>query len=76
MKLPFQKLQNDNLTNSWSPGGGGNNILRVCVCAAHMGGFLGPTFSKQVYLFGHIFLKHGWVFQTLAKNCQKWVVLG
>ena len=32
-------------------------MLRVRVCAAHMGGFLGPTFSKQESLFWQIFLK-------------------
>ena len=28
-------------------GGGVHNMLRVRVCAAHLGGFLGPKFSKQ-----------------------------
>ena len=51
-------------------GGGGNNMLRVRVCAAHMGGFLGPKFSKQGSLFQQIFLKHGWFFQKLAKNVK------
>ena len=49
-------------------------MLRVRVCAAHMGGFLGPKFSRQGSLFRQIFHKHGWVFQKLAKNSQKWVV--
>ena len=31
-------------------------MLKVRVCAAHMGGFLGPTFSKQGSLFRQIFL--------------------
>ena len=37
----------------WSliPGRGVHNMLRVRVCAAHMGGFLGPKFSKQGSLF-------------------------
>ena len=48
-------------------GGGVNNMLRVRVCAAHMGGFLGPKFSKQGSLFRQIFLKQGWVIQKLAK---------
>ena len=56
------------------PGGGVHNMLRVRVCAAHMGGFLGPKFSKQGSLFRHIFLKQGWVIQKLAKNSKKWVV--
>ena len=35
-----------------NPGGGGvHNMLRVQVCAAHMGGFLGPKSSKQGSLF-------------------------
>ena len=49
------------------PGGGGeHNMLRVRVCAAHMGGFLGPKFSKQGSLFRQIFHKQGWVIQKLA----------
>ena len=51
-------------------GGRVNNMLWVRVCAIHMGGFLGPKFSKQGSLFRQIFLKHGWVFQKLAKNSQ------
>ena len=42
-------------------------MLRVRVCAAHMGGFLGPKFSKYGSLFRQIFHKNGWVFQKLAK---------
>ena len=58
-----------------SPGGGGvHNMLRVRVCAAHMGGFLGPKFSRQGSLFRQIFLKQGWVIQKFAKNSKKWVV--
>ena len=56
------------------PPGGVHNMLRVRVCAAHMGGFLGPKFSKQGSLFRQIFLKQGWVIQKLAKNSKKWVV--
>ena len=33
------------------PEGGIHNMLRVRVCAAHMGGFLGPKFFKQGSLF-------------------------
>ena len=40
-----------------TPGGGVHNMLRVRVCAARMGGFLGPKFSKQGSLFRQIFLK-------------------
>ena len=47
--------------------GGRHNMLRVRVCAAHMGGFLGPKLSKQGSIFRQIFLKHGWVFQKLTK---------
>ena len=46
-------------------------MLRVQVCAAHMGGFLGPKFSKQGSLFRQIFNKHGWAFQKLAKFVKK-----
>ena len=51
-----------------------HSMLRVWVCAAHMGGFSGPKFSKQWSLFQQIFLKHGWVIQKLAKSSQKWAV--
>ena len=34
-------------------------MLRVQVCATHMGGFLGPKFSKQGSLFGRISLNMG-----------------
>ena len=54
--------------------GGVHNMLRVRVCAAHKGGFLGPKFSKQGSLFRQIFLKQWWVIQKLAKNSKKWVV--
>ena len=57
------------------PGGGGvHNMLRVRVCVAHMGGFLGPKFSKQGSLFRQNFHKQGWVIQKLAKNSKIWVV--
>ena len=56
------------------PRGGVHNMLRVRVCAAHMGGFLGPKFSKQGSLFRQIFHKQGWVIQKLAKNSKKLVV--
>ena len=56
------------------PGGGVHNTLRVRVCAAHMGGVLGPKFSKQGSLFRQIFHKQGWVTKKLAKNSKKWVV--
>ena len=61
---------------SSNPGGGGgvHNMLRVRVCAAHMGGFLGPKFSKQGSIFQQIFHKQGWVIQKLAKNSKKWMV--
>ena len=51
--------------------GGVHNMLRVRVCAAHMGGFLGPKFSKQGSLFRQTFLKQGWVVQKLAKIAKK-----
>ena len=63
--------------NNCIPGGGGvNNMLMVRVCAAHMGGFFGPKFSKQGSLFRQIFHNNGWVIQKLAKNSQKWAVFG
>ena len=62
LKVPFRR------------GGGVHNILRVRVCAAHMGGFLGPKFFKQGSLFRQIFHKQGWAIQNLAKNSKKWVV--
>ena len=49
------------------PGGGVHNMLRVRVCAAYMGGFLGPKFSKQGSLFRQIFLKQG----GLSRNRRK-----
>ena len=49
---------------------GVHNMLRVRVCAAHMGGFLGPKFSRQGSVFRQIFLKRGWVIQKLAKNSK------
>ena len=53
---------------------GVRNTLRVRVCAAHMGGFLGPRFSKQGSLLRQIFHKQGWVIQKLAKTSKKWAV--
>ena len=53
------------------PGGRGvHNNLRVRVYAAHMGGFLGPKFSKQRSLFRQIFHKQGWVIKKLAKDSK------
>ena len=55
-----QKLR---LDAYFRPGGGGvHNMLRVRVCAAHMGGFLGPKFSKQGSLFPKLakIAKNGW----------------
>ena len=46
-------------------------MLRVRACAAQVGGFLGPKFSKQGSLFRQIFLKHGWIIQKLAKKLSK-----
>ena len=44
-------------------------MLRVRICAAHMGGFLGHKFFKKG-LFSADFLKYGWVFQKLVKKCK------
>ena len=40
-------------------GGGVHNMIRVRVCAAHMGGFLGPIFSKEGSFFGRFSSKMG-----------------
>ena len=64
----FKKLE-----ETLSPGGV-HNMFRVWVCAAHMGGFLGPKFSKQGSFFGRFSIKQWWVIQKLAKNSKKWVV--
>ena len=42
-------------------------MLRVRVCAVHMGGFLGLKFSKQGSLFGRCSLNMGW----FSRNWQK-----
>ena len=48
-----------NIPSLWSPHSqGGDIMLSVRVCATHMGGFLGPKFSKQGSLFRQIFLNH------------------
>ena len=49
-------------------------MLRVRVCAAHMSGFLGSIFSKQGSLSRQISLKHGWVWQKLAKSSKNRLV--
>ena len=41
------------------PGVRVHNMLRVQVCAARIGGFLGPKFPKQVSRFLQIFHKRG-----------------
>ena len=46
-------------------------MLRVRVCAAHMGGFLGPKFSKQGSFFGRFFLNMGRlprIWRNVVKN--------
>ena len=47
-------------------------MLRVRVCAAHMGGFLGPKFSKQGSLFGRFSLNKG----GLSRNWRKIAKMG
>ena len=42
-------------------------MLRVRVCAAHMGGFLGPKFSKQGSLFGRFAIN----MDGLSRNWRK-----
>ena len=46
-------------------------MLRVRVCAAHMGGFLGRKFSKQGSFFGRFSLNMGGFsrnYQKISKN--------
>ena len=45
--------------------GGVHNMLRVRVCPAHMGGFLGLKFSK--HLFGRVSINEG----ELSRNWRK-----
>ena len=45
-------------------------MLRVRVCAAHMGWILGPKSSKKGPLYWQIFLRHGWVIQKFGRNWQ------
>ena len=47
--------------------GGLHDMLSVRVCAAYMGGFVGPKFSKQWSFFGRFSL-------DIGKSCKKWVV--
>ena len=42
-------------------------MLRVRVCAAHVGGFLGPKFSKQGSIFGRFSINMG----GLSRNWRK-----
>ena len=45
-------------------------MLRVRVCAAHVGGFVGPKFSKQGSFFRQIFLKWVW-FREIGNKFSK-----
>ena len=46
-------------------------MLRVRVCAAHMGGFLGPKLYGWVFGFESLNLGgFSGIFQKLAKNCK------
>ena len=45
-------------------------MLKVRECAADMGGFLGPKFSKQGSLFA-IFSLNIAGFQKFVRNCQQ-----
>ena len=47
-------------------------MLRVRVCAAHMGGFLGPKFSKQWSFFARFSLN----MVGFSRNWQKIVKIG
>ena len=48
-------------------------MLMVWVCGAHVVGFLGPKFSKQVSLFGRFPINIG-VLSRNWQNRQNWVV--
>ena len=54
MSIPFNTRENREFQVYCliARGGGAHNMLRVRVCAAHMGGFLGAKSSKQGSLFG------------------------
>ena len=58
-------MQSSAILGTVTPGRG-RNILRVGVCAALMGGFLVPTFSKQGSPFGRFSLNKG----GLSRNCR------
>ena len=45
-------------------------MLRVQVCATHIGGFLGPKFSKQGPLFGRFSLNIGGFARNKHNNVQ------
>ena len=47
-------------------------MLRVRVCAAHMGGFLGPNSLNKGPFFGRFSLNMG----GFSKNCQKLLKIG
>ena len=47
-------------------------MLRVRVCAAHMGGFLGPNFPNKGIFFGRFLLNMG----GFSRNWQKIVKNG
>ena len=55
------------------PGGGGvHNMLRVRVCAAHMGGFLGRNSLDKGPLFGRFSINMG----GLSRNWRKMAKMG
>ena len=70
-EIPLVQEEYD-ITSHLIPRGGGVHImLRVRVCAAHMGGFLGPKFSKQGSLFGRFSINKGGLsrnWRNVAKN--------
>ena len=47
-------------------------MLRVWVCAAHMGGFLGPKFFKQGSLFCRFPLNMGGFSTNRQKIVKNW----
>ena len=51
----------------WPGGGGVHNILRVRVCAAHMGGFFGQNSLNKGPFFGRFFINMG----GLSRNWRK-----
>ena len=53
---------------------GVHNMLRVRVCAAHIGGFLAQISLHKGHLFRQIFFEHGCVCRNWQKSVKNWFV--